>query len=651
MAIGGTSKILSFYHEPTQFAFIIFTHGENSEMYIQAIATAQKLFIRHKQKLEYLKSDSLPTMMSKEVEIAMTNLEINLEFSPPHHHEGVGGVEKFNGTLSNAIAVMFAGAPYVPRPLYTYAAVLALILFNLRLSRNTKITRNEAFTNIKPDWNKHPAAAFGAPFLINIIRDNLTWKFDLRAREAMYLCPDMRSSFAQIFYVPESRSIVRSRDFHPLKVAPISWNLIKPEKELRIADQNDNTKLWLSLQDGIIYWNDKITSSELSLPPEITAEELESPPNFPFSTSNYEKSSAGPSVKPTSDNHLQIDSDSSKNFKPLGNPHFNRFEGVTRSTSKSNDIIPGLHNINVQSNNLIQFNTSETNNVDSNPFVSDDSNLFIYNKPCILPNSTNNVMNEFENKALQIECSNPTSIRLINSGPNNQSINVESEHLNANSWNTQNNIENHPNYSNFSRPNNNSQSELYFPCIRDIQISRTSNSDARNSSFEATTLLSHSIPIVTESVTTRFPEDVSEQKRANHLNPVPEIMKQVFFNCIESNSENSYNTQSLEDGKNYTELDPAPDMFCYDAYSPDSDNNQLTCHTYHNRQAQSLLKMNTELADNGDKIQIILIPWPMITVHQNCMFRVYGAYNSIVLVIWMPETARSKQLTLTLYCH
>ena len=112
-------------------------------------------------------------------------------------------------------------------------------------------------------------AGFGAPFLINIISENRDWKFDLHAREAMYLGPDPRSKDTHSFYVPSSKAIVRSRDYKALATIPDAWNKIKVKQELRITDQLDNTKPWLQLQEGILYWDINWEETQESYPLDV----------------------------------------------------------------------------------------------------------------------------------------------------------------------------------------------------------------------------------------------------------------------------------------------------------------------------------------------------------------------------------------------
>ena len=71
----------------------------------------------------------------------------------------------------------------------------------------------------------------------------------------MYLIPDIRSKNTHTFYVPESKAIVRSRDFKAIINIPESWKQIKVTKELTIIDQQNNSKPWLEFQDGVLYWD------------------------------------------------------------------------------------------------------------------------------------------------------------------------------------------------------------------------------------------------------------------------------------------------------------------------------------------------------------------------------------------------------------
>ena len=215
--------------------------------------------------LRLIRQDSLSASLASTHIDPIVATGTALQWKPPHVHQGLD--ETFCRILKFAIVIAFARAPYMPHQLLVFAAFREVISLNLRPSTippadgHYNWTRTECFTGLRPDWLLMPIAPFGKPFLVLKDKTQLSWPFDERGVEAVYLCPAEHSKDAHYFYVPKTRRIVARRSYHALDEVPSELFKTRPTKALNnIWESADDDRQYAGhLFDGANVWLDSVT--------------------------------------------------------------------------------------------------------------------------------------------------------------------------------------------------------------------------------------------------------------------------------------------------------------------------------------------------------------------------------------------------------
>ena len=242
--ISGADSIMAYKDKVTKYGFIIIAKHKKTEDLNMYHNIANNHYKLHGHRIRRLKQDALPAAMTVSAQLAAMEQQIDLRFKSPHQHEGAD--EEFIKTLFKAIVVAFAWATWMPRAYWGFAARRENMVYNLRLAPGfNNMTRQEAFTGIKPNFELLPIGRFGAPYLILIDKSAIQWKFGEHGMFAAYLCPDMQSKDVHFFLRWDTKRVCRRRSYRALEFVPDKWADIQVDKELRINfEDKDDMEAW-----------------------------------------------------------------------------------------------------------------------------------------------------------------------------------------------------------------------------------------------------------------------------------------------------------------------------------------------------------------------------------------------------------------------
>ena len=114
------------------------------------------------------------------------------------------------------------------------------------------MTRQEAFTGKRPDFELLPIGRFGAPYIIVVDKTQKDWKFDTNGTFAAYLCPDERSKDVHFFYRWDTKRVCRRRSYRALDFVPDEWKKTKVDTALRITFETSEDKITWEETNGVI---------------------------------------------------------------------------------------------------------------------------------------------------------------------------------------------------------------------------------------------------------------------------------------------------------------------------------------------------------------------------------------------------------------
>jgi hypothetical protein len=186
--------------------------------------------------------------------------EIHSELAPPHQHEHVGRIERFNQILGTRVACMFASlyGQYVPRKFWSYAVLLAVALLNLTPSLSNPEGKSpyEVFTGQKPSIQDIALLPFGVP--VETKRYSEAWAFGEKSSTDIYLGPSFRSPGCIIVYNPTTGAVYKrgSGDYLVLEYIPASWNA---------SDMRQHTNIFFD-EPEMATWDCGLTLAELACP-------------------------------------------------------------------------------------------------------------------------------------------------------------------------------------------------------------------------------------------------------------------------------------------------------------------------------------------------------------------------------------------------
>ena len=182
--------------------------------------------------IKEFRMDSDPTFISQKIKKLCERNGIHAEYSPPHQHQLNGLAESKNQVIANMVTCMFAGAPYVPEQLWGVAWVYATMVSNLQSCNipNSTVTRVEAFTGIRPDFNLTTFLPFGTVVQYHLSKEQRgKFKFSSKAGIGIYLMPSTRVAGAISVYSFATKRIVDRRTYKIVSHVPPAWTTISPK--------------------------------------------------------------------------------------------------------------------------------------------------------------------------------------------------------------------------------------------------------------------------------------------------------------------------------------------------------------------------------------------------------------------------------------
>jgi len=177
--------------------------------------------------------DSDPTFVSKKITALCESNGIKAVYSPADQHELNGLAERKNQFLANMVTCMYAQAPYVPEQLWGVAWLYATMISNLmpcNIPGEMNITRQEAFTGIRPDFKTTPYLPFGTVVQYHLSKEQRgKFKFAPKAAIGIFLMPSVKVAGAISVYSVATKRIVDRRTYRIVSHIPPAWTTISPK--------------------------------------------------------------------------------------------------------------------------------------------------------------------------------------------------------------------------------------------------------------------------------------------------------------------------------------------------------------------------------------------------------------------------------------
>lgn len=178
-----------------------------------------------------IRADSDTVFVSRKAAEIFQKNGIKSTFSPPHQHEKNGLAECMNQHIANLVTCFYAQARHVPEVLWTAAWAYAVRVRNLKKSNvpGSALTREEEFTQKKPDFDKTPFLPFGTVVEYFIPKASRKSKFSEKAYTGVYLGPSERVENGISVYSFVTRKIVERVTYRVLFRVPDAWTTISPK--------------------------------------------------------------------------------------------------------------------------------------------------------------------------------------------------------------------------------------------------------------------------------------------------------------------------------------------------------------------------------------------------------------------------------------
>ena len=169
-----------------------------------------------------------PTFLSKKITTLCASNGIKAVYSPADQHELNDLAERKNQFLANMVTCMYAQAPYAPEQLWAGVAISNLMPCNIPGEKN--ITRQEAFTGIRPDFKTTPYLPFGTVVQYHLSKEQRgKFKFAPKAAIGIFLMPSVKVAGAISVYSVATKRIVDRRTYRIVSHIPPAWTTISPK--------------------------------------------------------------------------------------------------------------------------------------------------------------------------------------------------------------------------------------------------------------------------------------------------------------------------------------------------------------------------------------------------------------------------------------
>jgi len=221
----------------TDFTMVFFGYKSDT-----AIAKAKALWrVRQRYKLfghriRVFQQDSLPAQMAEAPEDAALAMGIQQVFKAPHEKASLE--ESMVHTIKHMMIICMALAPWVPHTCWIFCVIRTVCLMNLRTAPDTHVSRVEAFTGVRPDWDRLPIDDFGAPYAVWLSPEERDNALSPHGALAAYLCPCTRSVYDTHYFLLMDRTghrVVRRGTYKRLAEVPAEWRSIRQDTAIEVT--------------------------------------------------------------------------------------------------------------------------------------------------------------------------------------------------------------------------------------------------------------------------------------------------------------------------------------------------------------------------------------------------------------------------------